>query len=84
MQPYGRSSSFASPSTPSTIPRKRNLSLSSLQPSRPPPPLRSNTTQNQDKEEPEEDDDDKDDYGDLGVNSGAPQEQNNEERERIR
>jgi hypothetical protein len=58
--------------------------MASTAPPRPPPPLRTSTTLSAEVKEAEDDNDRKDDYGDLYVNSGEPQEQDKGERERIR
>jgi hypothetical protein len=79
--------SYAPPSsTPQSIlPRKRTLSASTI-PVRPPPNLRiSNPTTPQPVKEEDDEDDGKDDYGDIGVNSGETRdEETKEERERIK
>jgi hypothetical protein len=83
---HSRTASAPQPTPPSTIPQKRNLSVSSLPPNRPPPNLRNSapTTPQPPKEE-EEDEDEKDDYGDLGVNNGENRdEETKEERERLK
>ena len=82
--PHGRTTSAPQPTPSSTIPQKRNLSVSSL--ARPAPNLRNSapTTPQPPKEE-EDEDDEKDDYGDLGVNNGENRdEETKEERERLK
>lgn len=85
----GRSGSYIPPSSLplSAIPRKRNLSTSSL-PTRPPPALRNSTPTTPQAAKEEEDDDEadgKDDYGDIGVINGEHRdEESKEERERLR
>ena len=84
---HNKPSSYIPPSsTPQTIlPRKRNLSVTTI-PIRPPPNLRaSNPTTPQPVKEEEDEDDGKDDYGDIGVNSGETRdEETKEERERLK
>ena len=86
---HSRMAPYVPPSsTPiSTNPRKRNLSVSAAAPLRPPPNLRTSTpTTPQPVKEDEDEDDGKDDYGDIGVNSGEPprDEETKQERERLK
>ena len=82
-----RTSSNVPPSsTPQNIlPRKRSLAASTT-PVRPPPNLRtSNPTTPQPVKDDDDEDDGKDDYGDIGVNSGETRdEETKEERERLK
>jgi transcription initiation factor TFIID subunit 11 len=81
-----RTASNVPSSTPQNIlPRKRSLAVST-NPVRPPPNLRtSNPTTPQPVKEEDDEDDGKDDYGDIGVNSGETRdEETKEERERIK
>ena len=71
----------------SSIPRKRNLSVSAAVPVRGPPNLRTSTPSTpQPAKEEEDEDDGKDDYGDIGVNNGETprDEETKRERERLK
>jgi len=88
---HTRTSSYIPPSsTPlsAAIPRKRNLSASAAVPVRPPPNLRtaSSPSTPQPVKEEEDEDDGKDDYGDIGVNTGETprDEETKKERERLK
>lgn len=77
-------SSSSSSAPQSIIPRKRNLSESSIR-SRPPNLRTSDLTVPQPVKEEEDEDDGKDDYGDIGVNNGEVRdEETKEERERTK
>jgi len=82
------------PSTASSVPRKRNLSASAI-PLRPPPNLRQTTTTTatsapptpqpvKEEELSDNENDGKDDYGDIGVTGDNREQQNKEDRERLK
>lgn len=84
------------PSTASSVPRKRNLSASAI-PLRPPPNLRQTTTTTaaatsapptpqpvKEEELSDNENDGKDDYGDIGVTGENREQQNKEDRERLK
>lgn len=90
MSQHSRTSSYIPPATtPSSQPRKRNLSASAI-PLRPPPNLRTNTSTPPTPQPVKEEDisdnenDGKDDYGDLGVTGENREAENKEDRERLK
>ena|SRR5579859_4686189 len=90
MSLHNRTSSYNIPpgsAAPSTVPRKRNLSASAI-PLRPPPNLRTSAPSTplpvKEEEISDNENDGKDDYGDLGVTGENREEQNKEERERLK